>query len=289
MSQYVTKIRTDKGDLPVDYNSLANLPDLSRPNLLINSDFRYPVNQRGETNYINNTNWQWCYTVDRWALNGSLNSMSVSVNNGSITVINNSDYAAHFRQWFERKYDNNYYTVTINVVSVTGIVKVYMDEGIKSNALTVGKNVITLSATPEYFNVFLDSDASIELEYIKLEVGNVATQFVPRQYAEEVMLCRRYYRNDAVRLVSYQHTNRYAYFAYNFEPMRDVPTFSYVGFAETLNHAGVVITNTKVSCGTDTLNNRLTIIVNFTENSAIANYYYLVSSGRVILDAEMYQ
>ena len=29
MAQYVTKIRTEQGDLPVDYNSLANLPDMN--------------------------------------------------------------------------------------------------------------------------------------------------------------------------------------------------------------------------------------------------------------------
>ena len=51
MADYITKIRTDKGDLPIDYNALANLPTISNPNLLINADFRNPVNQRGKTVY----------------------------------------------------------------------------------------------------------------------------------------------------------------------------------------------------------------------------------------------
>ena len=42
MSQYVTKIKTSDGDLQIDYNALANLPELntmfSNPNLLINGD-----------------------------------------------------------------------------------------------------------------------------------------------------------------------------------------------------------------------------------------------------------
>ena len=38
MSQYIKKIRTDQGDLQIDYNALANLPTISNPNLLINSD-----------------------------------------------------------------------------------------------------------------------------------------------------------------------------------------------------------------------------------------------------------
>jgi hypothetical protein len=61
MPEYVTKIRTSQGDLPVDYNSLANLPELntmfSNPNLLINSDFRNPVNQRGATTYQEASDW----------------------------------------------------------------------------------------------------------------------------------------------------------------------------------------------------------------------------------------
>ena len=38
MADFVTKIRTADGDLPVDYNSLANLPDLSASGLGITVD-----------------------------------------------------------------------------------------------------------------------------------------------------------------------------------------------------------------------------------------------------------
>jgi len=51
MSQLVKKIRTSAGDCQIDYNALANLPAIGNPNLLINSDFRNPINQRGITKY----------------------------------------------------------------------------------------------------------------------------------------------------------------------------------------------------------------------------------------------
>lgn len=50
MADLIKKIRTEQGDLQIDYSALANLPSINN-NLLINSDFRNPVNQRGETTY----------------------------------------------------------------------------------------------------------------------------------------------------------------------------------------------------------------------------------------------
>jgi hypothetical protein len=190
MSQYVTKIRTDQGDKQIDYNALANLP--ANPNLLINSDFRKPINQRGKTTYANEKDWSWCYGIDRWACNASLNSCTLKVNNNSITITNNGNSSMHFRQLFEQVYDNGTYTATVNVIAVTGNVVVHFDDATKSGALTVGKNIITLNAAPAYLNLLINAGASIELAWIKLEAGSASTPFVQRIYAEEVVLCKRF-------------------------------------------------------------------------------------------------
>lgn len=192
MSQLVKKIRTSAGDCQIDYNALANLP--ANQNLLINSDFRNPINQRGKKSYSNNNDWAWCYTIDRWACNASLNSCTLTVNSASITITNNGSSEMHFRQLFEQSYDNGTYTATINVIAVTGNVVVHFDGGAKSRTLTVGKNAITLNATPEHFNLLISAGASIELAWIKLEVGSVSTPFVPRIYGEEVYLCKRFFQ-----------------------------------------------------------------------------------------------
>ena len=39
----------------------------------------------------------------------------------------------------------------------------------------------------------LVGESSVELYYIKLERGSIATPLVPRPYAEELLLCQRYY------------------------------------------------------------------------------------------------
>ena len=197
MANLVKKIRTSSGDLQIDYNALANLPTMSNPNLLINSDFRCPVNQRGQMSYSNNKDWQYCYGIDRWASNGGLNTNVVTINpHTSITVKNNSTESMVFRQWFDTDYNKCYingtYTVTISVLSLSGTVYAKLNDTTQSDALVVGKNVITLNCTPLYFSFEIGSKASIELEYVKLEYGALSTAFVPRIYAEELAICQRY-------------------------------------------------------------------------------------------------
>jgi hypothetical protein len=185
MANLIKKIRTDAGDLQIDYGALANLP--ANPNMLINSNFRDVVNQRGKSSYSNTENWTWCYGIDRWAVNGGLNTISLTINDASITVTNSGKEAAHFRQMFEREYDEGYYTATVNVISITGVASIYLDAAKKSSALVVGKNVFTSSIAPSYFNILLEAGASIELEYAKLEFGKTSTQFIPRFKGEEIM------------------------------------------------------------------------------------------------------
>ena len=135
MSNYITKIRTDQGDLPIDYNALANLPTISNPNLLINGDFRNPVNQRGKLTYTT-TNAQIIYTIDRWRTKG----LTVVVNNGSITLKNNTSTVWSFTQMFEHLLPSDYYTLSINVYSVVGspYMNIVYKDGSQSTARDLG-------------------------------------------------------------------------------------------------------------------------------------------------------
>lgn len=45
MSQYITKIRTESGDLQIDYNALANLPTIN--DRLLNEDFTLSASDVG--------------------------------------------------------------------------------------------------------------------------------------------------------------------------------------------------------------------------------------------------
>ena len=126
MANLVKKIRTDAGDLQIDYKTLANLPDLknmfSNPNLLINSDFRNPVNQRGKTSYTG-AGSDIYYTIDRW---GVINGLIVTVQDDSLKlqVGSNDAYSGKLKQVFENALPSDFYTLSVKVKSNTNNVPI---------------------------------------------------------------------------------------------------------------------------------------------------------------------
>lgn len=227
MPNLIKKIRTNAGDLQIDYNALANLPTISNPNLLINSDFRNPVNQRGQTTYTEGTER---YGVDRWLL---YNSTREVVNSGSITVTNVGEATTWFAQKFERPLDNSEsYAITVKVGAITGN-GAYVSIGNQDEATTPGilqtginKFIVDtneITSAMEQFVVTLPVGTSVELIYIKLEQGSTATPFVPRLYGEELMLCQRYYQRYASYMLFPQfYENQYHGFYFRV-PLRVSP------------------------------------------------------------------
>ena len=199
MSQYVTKIRTEQGDKQIDYNALANLPDLknmfSNPNLLINSDFRNPVNQRGATSYKNTNSSKDTYNIDRWRGNYGT---EITVNSGSITVAGGTSLNRYFYQTFEHTLSGTF-TFSFNITNLQGNVSMYYVDGSgsKTTGVPIGETKMTFTATNLKTIGFLlpkTNGISMTINWAKLEVGSIATPFVPRLYAEELMLCQRYYK-----------------------------------------------------------------------------------------------
>ena len=198
MANLVKKIRTNSGDLQIDYNALANLPTISNPNLLINSDFRHPVNQRLQTSYtFNGTGVS--YTIDRWCMNYH---STLIVNDGYVTLQGNTDSNNYWYQHLEHAVTGTF-TVSVYVRSITntngymGFYTVDDDNGeYRRFTVSAGLNVITFNATNlnRVGFVAYKTGTIANIEWIKLEQSNVATQFVPRPYGEEMALCRRYYK-----------------------------------------------------------------------------------------------
>lgn len=196
MANLVKKIRTNEGDLPIDYGALANLPAINN-NLLINSDFRNPVNQRGKTSYTG-TGSSILYTIDRW---GVINGPTLTIQQGdSLKIQNpsNSAYSARFKQVFENALPVDFYTISVKVKSNTN--KVYINNlGEIQAGFTGIYSHTSIERSLSEIDIIIAPGASIEIEWIKLERGTAATPFVPRPYGEEIALCRRYYKK-------YEHT-----------------------------------------------------------------------------------
>lgn len=170
-----------------------NVSQLSNPNLLINGDFK--INQRGQTVYEYGSGTR--YTLDRWQ---TLNSGKLEVIESGIKLTNNSSDGTEFtfRQLLETHLSGNY-TLSVKVKSITGSWKSHCNYENGVLDLQVGINSFTFDTlngdNVDRVQVYsLESNSTIEIEWIKLEQGTIATPFIPRPQQEEYALCQRYYR-----------------------------------------------------------------------------------------------
>ena len=164
----------------------------SNPNLLINPDFK--INQRGRSVYSGQT-----YTVDGWKCIST--DGQVTVGDSGITVTNTTGNECKIKNFIERDLTGK--TITLSacidgtVCKVSGIattdmttwgkqLKVYFNGGY----LLFGSH----QASPPIFFVMLTSSAgkSFTCQWVKLEVGGIATPFTPTDPATELAKCQRY-------------------------------------------------------------------------------------------------
>lgn len=237
-------------------DKLDVVSQLSNPNLLINGDFRNPINQRGKTQYTSNE-----YCVDRWTKWN--NTFTTSIQDGFLqnrgTWITLLQYIEGCQKIFKRgtvftmsakvKCEKNrgvtfsYYDHTANRSIGERCPEIAVGTDWKIIKHTVTVNVDTVNPNTAFCieASWSDTDtAALDIEWIKLELGSVATPFVPRPYAEELALCQRYYEcsthtsrgligSDLLRLsfdVQYKQTKRI------------VPTLKFYGLN---NEEGVVM------------------------------------------------
>lgn len=196
--------------------SVANLEEwvaqLSNPNLLINGDFREPVNQRGQTSYKGQ------YTVDRWQLKHSgTEDITLTVNDGYITLqglsTQNCFLIQPFEDYFLDKIDGKYLTISAryrNTSSETFRIHIGNNANENNIYLPPSSDWTEVNGSEEFIKkdssnkgILIQNyngtdfvDGTIDIEWVKLELGDKATPFVPRPYGEELALCQRYYLSN---------------------------------------------------------------------------------------------
>lgn len=188
-----------------------NVSQLSNPNLLINGDFS--INQRGQSSYSEFANK---YCVDRWRTSGNSVTVTPMDYGCSVSVGGTGQYYSVLEQIIEdyASLIGKPVTLSANIKSVSVNLQPYQysirircydtnneiigssedwitTAGNYSCTFTVPSNTAKVSCLL-YKNKAVD--CTFEIEYMKLEIGSVATPFSPRPYAEELAMCQRYYQ-----------------------------------------------------------------------------------------------
>ena len=215
-----SNIKGQKGDPGVGNANLSNTPGTSdtdgytqnavngivqNPNLLINPNFA--INQRGQTSYTGAV-----YGVDRWK-GYQLNAMVCTPNTNGVTLTapeSSTGTGAIYRQIIEPEQVARLAgkTITFSFMATNrGSANIYMrcltpaavgdTPNIASGETKIVTKTITLAADiTELQLVFRKNRGTLDVDinWVKLEIGSVATEFSPPSIAEEMPKCQRYYQ-----------------------------------------------------------------------------------------------
>lgn len=182
---------------------------LSNPNLLINGGFT--VWQRGESFTIPRTGYgAGQYTADRWRVWANADSTG-----GNITVTR-ADDGLHVEASGAGLATYRFEEAEVKKLSGKTVMLSQSVDGVVSSA-------VRSFPTTGILNVALPVSGTIN--WIKLELGEEATPFVPRSYGEELLACMRYYQNTGTVFCPGYITVGGVSFTYMPPvPMRSVPT-----------------------------------------------------------------
>lgn len=173
-------------------------------NLLDNSDFTNPVNQRGATSYSSQG-----YSIDRWKSEiAAGTSFSISVSSGKL-IISKSGGVLRFYQILNN--DMLGKTVTYAVKTSDGIFSGTCVVNNTINNVRIGSHNAYLSvyigdSGKTIFSIFFNdsSDDTIEIYCAALYEGSYDASTIPayqpKGYAAELAECQRLFRRDSVSL-----------------------------------------------------------------------------------------
>lgn len=192
----------------------------SPTNLLDNSDFRNPVNQRGNTTYNGSV-----YTIDRWKMWNEDSNGILTVNNGYITLANAGLY-----QYLEKADASAVYTLAVKFVGEDPTV---VSGTFAENASNdrIGFNFVNSKYEVKILN---DSDVEWAALYKGEYTADTLPEYQPKGYGAELAECMRYFYSIKAPLsvgailTGHCYTAEQARFVFRYpHEMRVRPTFTY--------------------------------------------------------------
>ena len=210
-----------KGDSGIGNANLSNTPGTSdtdgytqkavngivqNPNLLINPNF--VINQRGQSEY---TNTAKKYTVDRTYSNRSvitplkdggikLNVLSGQSNPYIQQIIENASSLVGKKLTFSISIDGLKYSITITtVVPSADSTTAFYNQGLTFGGYNCNLQLTKYKPSSNPYSVLLvnftiGNPNDTIINWWKMEIGSVATEFFPPSIADELLKCQRYYQ-----------------------------------------------------------------------------------------------
>ena len=191
----------DSSNSPVEQMSVKKYSQTSNPNLLDNTNFFNPINQRNQTSY-SNTDAAPKYSIDRWqVLGGTFDVQTRTYTSNSTLGI----YGNQFRQYIPLENVSIGDTITVSSVIndtrhvFTTTIPQYGDNVTGAPFLLEttwgGFKMITREAEhAALLTMVVNVSQSITVDWIKMELGNFATPYVPKGYGAELAECLRYFQ-----------------------------------------------------------------------------------------------
>jgi hypothetical protein len=172
--------------------------DVHMYNLLDNSDFTNPVNQRGETSMQNT----WVYWFDRWVANTERKAAQLTTSGVHLSGAAEANVRILQRVPLARIKKGQSYTIAAydasgNVFCVSGV---FNDGPLTGDGSSGAKFYMSLQEGDgsTYYYCILDVYADITVKCMALYEGEYTAEtlppYVPKGYAAELAECLRYYR-----------------------------------------------------------------------------------------------
>ena len=257
----------------------SKLSNLVNPSLLINGNFL--VNQRG----VSSTSTAG-YTVDRWKLiSGTFTNKTdgCKLSSGAILTQGIENFS----------YNNTTFTASVSVNGEVfyGTKKVAFTSGSSSNQTMFENEKMIVLMKYDGTNMWFQITALQELniEYAKLEFGEIATPYFFKTYDEELLNCSRfYYKIDAIWGRLLRNSTSAVLIVLPLKKMRITPSMSYADVylqAYTYNSSTTTTYRTGFTyalhdCWSDCV--RITATKN--NHGILDGHYYFAN---LVFDAEM--
>ncbi len=263
-----------------------------RPNLLANGDFQ--VWQRGET-FVADTSK---YTADRWYFSGATGDSSISIAkvDSGAKIITSATNSIYLMQTIENSSYLFGKSITISC-SINGVV--YKLSGTVSvtnlilNIPNVGLFYTEFNGSTKLLKVvfLITTNRNVIINWVKLEVNDHATPFIPKSYAEELALCQRYYfplKGYTLKQFTMDDSNLWCFLTT--PNMRAIPTLitgAYGTDWQVYGNVNAPQSGYSINMYSSTKNNVVFIFNKASHGMTMYSFYVSILTDKFALDAEI--